>query len=84
MPSGSLQRGKLPPPNECPGYDIKQSDDKAPSSDIWEVSSSPSLQLLPGPLSPGVVAPNRVLSMGQIKLLDIQTASKQITYAKLN
>ena len=33
--------------------------------------STPSLQLLPGSLRDGVVAPNRVLSMGQIGLFDI-------------
>ena len=33
--------------------------------------STLSLPLLPGPLWPGVVAPNRVLSMVQIKLFDI-------------
>ena len=30
--------------------------------------STPSLATLPGPLWPGVVAPNRVLSMGEIEL----------------
>ena len=29
-----------------------------------------------------VVAPDRVLSMGQIELFDIQTVSKQMTYLK--
>ena len=38
--------------------------------------STPSLLLLPGLLWPGVVAPKRVLSMGQIK--------PKCTYAKLN
>ena len=32
---------------------------------MWSTLSLPSL---PGPLCPGVVAPNRVLSMGQIEL----------------
>ena len=36
--------------------------------ELWEMQSSPSLQLLPGPLWPRVVAPDRVLSMGQNKL----------------
>ena len=35
---------------------------------IW---STPLLPSLPGPLKPGVVAPDRVLSMGQIELFDI-------------
>ena len=28
--TASLQKGKTPPPNECPEYDTKQSDDEAP------------------------------------------------------
>ena len=32
------------------------------------MQSTPSLPSLPGPLWPGVVAPDRVLSMGQIEL----------------
>ena len=35
---------------------------------LWEMQSTPLLPLLPGPLWPGVVAPDRVLSMGQIEL----------------
>ena len=35
--------------------------------------STSSLPSLPGPLLPGVVAPDRVLSMGQIEIFDIQT-----------
>ena len=46
------------PPNECPGYGTKQSDSEFPV--MWSASSWPSL---PGPLWPGVVAPDRVLSM---------------------
>ena len=44
----------------CPGYDIKQSDGKAPALEIWGMWSTPSL--LSGPLRPRVVAPDRVLS----------------------
>ena len=33
--------------------------------------STPSLSLLPGPIWPRVVAPERVLSMSQIELFDI-------------
>ena len=33
--------------------------------------STPSLQLLPGSLWPGMVAPEMVLSMSQIELFDI-------------
>ena len=31
---------------------------------LWGMQSTPSLQLLPGPLWPGMVAPDRALSMG--------------------
>ena len=33
--------------------------------------STPSLSSLPGPFCPEVVAPDRVLSMGQVELFDI-------------
>ena len=60
----SLQRGKITP-NECPGYNPKQSDGEAPVIlELWRMLSSPSLQSLPGPLWLGEVAPDRVLSMG--------------------
>ena len=45
--------------------------------ELWGMRSNPSLPSLPGPLWHGVVAPDRVLSMGQIEL-------KLRTYAKLN
>ena len=54
----------------------------------WDASNAgtlvkteyPSLPLLPGPLWPGVVSPDRVLSMDQIELFDIQTMGKQMVY----
>ena len=55
--------------NECPEYDIKQSDVEAPVMlELWGMQSTPSLPSLPGALWLGVVAPDRVLSMGQIEL----------------
>ena len=39
--------------------------------EIWEMWSIPSLLLLPDPLWLEVIAPDRVLSMGQIELFDI-------------
>ena len=36
--------------------------------ELWGMRSTPSLQSLPGPLWPGVVAPDRALSMGLIEL----------------
>ena len=38
-------------PNECPGYDTKQSDGEVPVMlELWGMWSTPSLPLLPGPL----------------------------------
>ena len=55
--------------NECPGYDTKQSDGKAlVMMELLGRRSTPSLPSLPGPLWPGVVAADRVLSMGRIEL----------------
>ena len=48
------------------------------------MQSTPSLPLLPGPLWPGVVAPDRVLSMDQIELNWTFLKFKLHTYAKLN
>ena len=53
-------------PNECPGYDTKQSDGEVPV--MLEFWSTPSLPSLPGSLWPRVVASERVLSMAQIEL----------------
>ena len=62
-----LWRGVRPPPNECTGYDKKQSGGEAPVMlEIWRMLSTPSMPSLPGPLWPRVVA-----SMGQIELFDI-------------
>ena len=36
--------------------------------ELWGMQRIPLLPLLPGPLWPLVVAPDRVLSMGQIKV----------------
>ena len=55
-----LCRGVRPPPNECPGYDTKQSDGEVPAMlELWGMQSTPSLPSLPGPLWPGVVAPDK-------------------------
>ena len=43
--------------------------------ELWEMWSTPSLPLLPGPLCLGVVALDSVLSIGQIELYN---------YTKLN
>ena len=63
--------GVRPPPIEYPGYDNKQSDGEAPVMlELWGIQSTPSLTLLLSPFWPGVLAPDRVLSMGQIELFD--------------
>ena len=36
--------------------------------ELWGMRSTPLLPSLPGPLQPGVVAPDKVLWMGQIEL----------------
>ncbi len=66
-----LCRGVRPPTttNECPGYDTEQSDGEVPVMlEFWEMQSTPSLPSLPDPFRPRMVAPDRVLSMGQIEL----------------
>ena len=57
------------PPNDCPGYDTKQSDGEiAEMLELRGKQGTPSLPLLPSPLWLGVVAPDGGLSMGQIEL----------------
>ena len=47
-------------PNKCPVYDTKQSDGEVPvMQELSGMQSTPSLPLLPGPLWPGVVAPDK-------------------------
>ena len=49
----------LEPYNDCPAYDSKQSYGEVPAiQEIWGMRSTPSLPSLPGPLWPGVVAPD--------------------------
>ena len=56
-----LCRGVRP----LPHYDTKQSNGEAPVMlEFWGMQSTPSLPLLPCPLWPRVVAPDRALSMG--------------------
>ena len=52
-----LCRGLLPPINDCPGYDTKVSDGEPPVLELCGIWNTPSLPLLPDPLSPGVVVP---------------------------
>ena len=64
-------------PNECPAYDTKKSDSEAPG--MLELRGMPSFS---SPLWPRVVAPNWILSIGQIELnrvLIFQTIQFSIT-----
>ena len=64
-----MQRGKSPPTNECPGYDTKQSDGEVSvMQELLGMRSTSSLPLLQGPLWPGMIEPDKALSMGQIEL----------------
>ena len=54
-------------PNKYPEYKIKSSDGEVLALEILGMGSTPSFPLLPGLLLLGVVAPDRVLSMGQIE-----------------
>ena len=64
-----LSRGVMPTPNNSPTYDTKKSDGEVPVMlELWGVRSIPSLPSLPGPLWAEMVALDRALSMGQIKL----------------
>ena len=63
-----LCKGEIPTTNECPRYDTKKSDGEVSVMlELWRMQSNLLLQLFPGPLWPGVVAPDRVLSTGQIE-----------------
>ena len=68
-PTAYLSRDKTPPPpsKECSRCEIKQSDGEDPLLELWRIWYKCSLPLLPGLLWPGMVAPDMVLSMGQIK-----------------
>ena len=58
-----------PTPNECPGYDTKQSNCEVPLMlEFWRMQCTSSLQSLLGLLLLGEVAPDNVLSMGQTEL----------------
>ena len=60
-----LCRGVRPPPKECPRYDAKQYDGEAPvMCSAFPKTPTSSLALLPGPLCPGMIAPDRALTMG--------------------
>ena len=54
-------------PNKCPVYDTKKSDvEAAVMLELWRRWGIPSLPLFPGPQCLGVVATDKVLSIGQL------------------
>ena len=60
---------RVRPPNECPGYDTKQSDgEDSEMLELWGMRSNPSLISLPSPLWTVMEAPDKVPSIGQIEL----------------
>ena len=64
-----LCRGVRPPTNKCPGYGTKKSDSGVlVMLELWRMWGTPCLTSIPGQLWPRVVAPNRAVSTGQIKL----------------
>ena len=64
-PSAPLQRGNPPNHNGCSGYDTKCSDGEVPVMlELWGMRSTPLFPLVPDPLLPGMLSPNRALSMG--------------------
>ena len=55
-----LYGGVRSTPNECPGYDTKLSDGEVPVMlGLWGMRGPLSLPLHPGPLWPGVEAPDK-------------------------
>ena len=60
---------RAPPANECLEYHTKQTDGEIPVMlELWGMWNTSLLPLLSGPFCPGVFAPDRVLSIGQIEL----------------
>ena len=58
--------------NRCPVYDTTQCDGEIPVIlEFREMQSTPSLPSLAGPLWFGVVAPDRILFIGQIQLFEL-------------
>ena len=68
-PTASLLRCKTPRHDYPQLYDTKQSDcEDTAISALWGMQSTLSLPSFPGSLWPGVVAPDRIISMSQIGL----------------
>ena len=51
--------------------------------ELWGMWSTSSLLSLPGSLSSGVIDSDKILSMGQIEVVDIQTECKKLLILNL-
>ena len=70
-PTASQQSGKTPPLSvQDMAYKHSNSESEV-MLELWETRNTPSLPSLPGSLWPGMVASDRVRSIGQIELFDI-------------
>ena len=67
-PTASLQRSKTPPPTNALELSPKFDGVVPVILEFWGIRNAHWLSSLPCPLLLGVVAPDRVLSMGQIEL----------------
>ena len=86
-----ISAGVYIPSKDSSGYDTKQSDAKASVIlEPWGMRGTPSCLSFPGLLWHGVLAPDRIPSMGQLELKwmfqiePVLNRTKQHTYAKLN
>ena len=70
-PTESLQRGKTPTPVNVLFMTLNHLMTRLKSVVLWIIWSTLSLPLIPGPFSSGVVASDRIQSMGQIELFNI-------------
>ena len=75
IPTASLQRGKTQQTSVL-NTTLNNLMARLLYWSFGEYGVLPSLPLFLGPLSPGVVAPDWVLSMGQIELFDTSTCTK--------
>ena len=88
--TASLQSAKTPYSNECPRYDIKQSDGEVPVMlELWRMQSTLLLLSHPGPLWPWMVAPDKdpIFGSNRTKSWFLEFtifAFKLRIYAKLN
>ena len=70
--------------NEFLGYDTKQSNGEAlVMLELWGMQNTPSLPSISNPLRPGMVAPDKVLSMGQRELWHSNSQTNDLSKIEL-